>query len=209
MPSIRQRTVRLSGKSQLLFLYLLYQSMNESVPMSKAELSQRLGKSAMSTTRAVQELSDLGLIRIEESGRRHHVVPTCSGDALYKKAKPYLIDPVKKRVFVKLEGLPDDLPLSGESALAKRSMLNPPRITCRAIDKETYKELRDWNDIERADPTWRAKRDFIELEIWKYDPRLLARHGIVDVVSLAASLSERHDERVELAVEEMLEAYSW
>lgn len=43
------------------------------------------------------------------------------------------------------------------------------------------------------------------LELWKYDPKVLADHAGVDVISLSLSLRENSDERIEKSVEEMME----
>ena len=42
------------------------------------------------------------------------------------------------------------------------------------------------------------------MELWRYDPKMLASDGYVDRLSLALALSDDNDERVEEAVEEML-----
>ncbi len=43
-----------------------------------------------------------------------------------------------------------------------------------------------------------------EIQLWKYDPTILDKSGIVDSLSLAMTLKDKPDERVESAVEEML-----
>ena len=96
--------------------------------------------------------------------------------------------------------------MAGEHALATHSVLNSPTIECRAISRKTYKSI---ENIEEVDPAWSSRRDYIQLEVWKYDPKPLSRYGGVDVISLALSLRENADERVEQAVEEMLEGYTW
>ena len=202
-----RRTVsKLSPASQSLLLYLVYRG--EAAPLKKVELANRLGVSAMNITRAVQELASLGLVETQKVGRSDLVLPTGSGAALYEKAKAYLIDPVQKRVFVKWKHELDALPLSGESALAERTMLNPPSVVCRAIDRRAYKQYQE-SGLELIDPAWYSGADYIELEVWKYDPGLLAENGVVDVVSLAASLANNQDERIEIAVEEMVEEHKW
>jgi hypothetical protein len=50
-------------------------------------------------------------------------------------------------------------------------------------------------------------RLLVELQLWKYDPRVLAKDSTVDVLSLAMCYVDDPDERVEEAVEEMLEEY--
>lgn len=204
--SERKLVSKLSPSSQFLLLYLLYHS--EAEPLKKVELSKRLGVSAMNITRAVQELMSLDLVKTQKTGRSDLVFPAGSGAALYEKAKPYLIDPVQKRVFVKQKHELDALPLCGESALAERTMLNLPLVSCRASDKKEYKRLLE-NDLELVDPAWYSGTDYMELEIWKYNPELFAEKGMVDVVSLAASFATHQDERIEIAVEEMMEEHKW
>lgn len=202
----RKVVSKLSPASQSLLLYLLYRG--GVTPLKKVELANRLGVSAMNITRAVQELVSLGLVETQKVGRSDLVLPAGSGAALYEKAKPYLIDPVQKRVFVKWKHEFDALPLSGESALAERTMLNPPSVACRAIDRRAHKQYQE-SGLELVDPAWYSGADYIELEVWKYDPGLLAESGMVDVVSLAASFANNQDERIEIAVEEMMEAHKW
>ena len=195
---------KFSSAAQHLFLFLLYQKSADA--MSKAELGRRLKLPAMNITRAVQELQALGIVRSEKAGRCDYVSPLYAGKALYQKAAPYLISPVQKRVFVGFAYEFLKLPLSGESALADRTMLSPSSVTCRAIGRREFKEL---ERVVIVDPAWCSDEEYLELEVWKYPPQSLACDGVVDVVSLAASLSHNKDERVELAVEEMLEAYKW
>jgi len=202
----RRVVSKLSPASQSLLLYLLYRG--EATPLKKVELANRLGVSAMNITRAVQELASLGLVETQKVGRSDLVLPVGSGAVLYEKTKPYLIDPVQRRVFVKWKHELDALPLSGESALAERTMLNPTSVACRAIDRRAYKQYQE-SGLELIDPAWYSGADYIELEVWKYDPGLLAENGMVDVVSLAASLANNQDERIEIAVEEMVEAHKW
>lgn len=202
----RKVVSKLSPASQSLLLYLLYRG--GVTPLKKVELANRLGVSAMNITRAVQELASIRLVETQKVGRSDLVLPVGSGAALYEKAKPYLIDPVQKRVFVKRKHELDALPLSGESALAERTMLNPPLVACRAIDRRAYKQYQE-SGLELVDPAWYSGADYIELEVWKYDPGLLAEDGMVDVVSLAASLVNNQDERIEIAVEEMVEEHKW
>lgn len=204
--SERKVISKLSASSQFLLLHLLYHSENAS--LKKVELSKRLGVSAMNITRAVQELVSLALVKSQKSGRSDYVIPVRSGKQLYEQARPYLIDPVQKRVFVKQCDVFHDLPLSGEAALAERTMLNMPSVACRAVGRKEYKRLQE-NGLEYIDPAWHSGADYMELEVWKYDPGRFALGGAVDVVSLAASFANHEDERIEIAVDEMMEAYQW
>lgn len=204
--SERKRVSRLSVASQCLLLFLLYHGI--ATPLKKVQLSEHLGVSAMHITRAVQELLSLELVTVQKAGRSEYVIPVCTGMQLYEKARPYLINPVQKRVFVKIQNELLKLPLSGESALAERTMLNMPAVSCRAIDRKNYKQWREFG-LKELDPAWYSGADYLELEIWKYDPDLFDYAGAVDVVSLAASFANQSDERIEMAVEDMMEGYPW
>ena len=47
------------------------------------------------------------------------------------------------------------------------------------------------------------------VELWKYDPQLFVKNGMVDPVSLAMSLCDMEDERVEGELERYMEEYAW
>lgn len=204
MKSVKTAPERFSPAAQLILLYLIYEPNVQ--PIRKVDLAKRLELSAMNVTRAVQELETLDLATVEKSGRSDYVSAVDSGKALYEKALPYMIDPVQKRVYVQNKADFEGTPLAGESALAERSMLASPAAVCRAISRKEFKQL---EGIEEIDPAWSNSRDYIRLELWKYDPQPLAVYHAVDVISLALSLRENTDERVEQAVEEMLEGYKW
>ena len=204
MPEQKKLT-HLSAGAQFLLLHLLYQKTAE--PMSKVGLSRQIGTSGMNVTRGVQELSNAGLVKTERTGRCDYVSLLYFGRQAYEKASPYLTSPVLKCIFVKGGDDSLELPLSGETALAEMTMLNPPAVTCKAIGKRQYRDIQ--NSLELVDPAWSIAQDYTELEIWKYDPQPLARRNLVDVISLAVSLSAQTDERVQLAIDEMLEGYKW
>ena len=201
-----RQITKLSAISQCLLLFLLYY--DNILPLKKSELSRQLNVSAMHITRAVQELLSLELVTIRKSGRSEYVLPAYTGKQLYESARPFLIDPVWKRVFVRPCPALLESPLSGESALSERSMLNPPAVQSRAVDRKTY---RQWHEsgLEEIDPAWYSGSGYLVLEIWKYDPALFASACLVDVVSLMASFADHSDERVEMAIDEMMEAMVW
>ena len=195
---------KLSPAAQLILLHLIYGPAGEFA--RKVDLAKQLNISQMNVTRAVQELTALELVTVKKAGRCDLVSADEAGKALYEKALPYMIDPVQKRFHVRKDRDFTGLPLAGEYALATHSILNGPPIECRAISRKEYKGL---EGIEEIDPAWSSRQDYIQLELWKYDPKPLARYSGVDVISLALSLRGNQDERVEQAVEEMMEGYTW
>lgn len=202
--AVKEPPKKLSPAAQLVLLYLIYEPIVQ--PVRKVDLAKGLELSAMNVTRAVQELEALELVTVEKIGRSDYVSTVEFGKALYEKALPYMIDPVQKRLYVRKSEEFAELPMAGEYALATHSMLNEPQIECKAISRKKYKGL---DGIEEIDPAWSNSRDYIQLELWKYDPQPVDVYHVVDVISLALSLREIKDERVEQAVEEMMEGYKW
>lgn len=77
-------------------------------------------------------------------------------------------------------------------------MLNPSKINFFATNK-----ISKWNNI--AENYLQDSQTQVALELWRYDLHKLSSCGAVDVLSLALALKEDPDERVEAAIEEMLE----
>lgn len=204
MKSVKAVPEKLSPSAQLVLLHLIYEPTVQ--PVRKVDLARRLELSAMNVTRAVQELEALELVTVEKAGRSDYVSAVDSGKTLYEKALPYMMDPVQKRIYVQNKADFEGTPLAGESALAERSMLASPSIVCRAISRKEYKQL---SGVEEIDPAWSNSPDYIQLELWKYDPKVLADNTGVDIISLSLSLRENSDERIEQSVEEMMEGHKW
>ena len=202
----RKEIVRFTPASQFLLLYFLYH--RNSAPLTKVQLSKQLEISPMSVTRSVQELSQIGLVHEERAGRSDYISSVCTGRELYERARPYLIDPVQKRIYAARTNNLLTLPLCGESALCERTMLNMPPVPSRAIGRKAFAGQMEAK-LQRVDPAWSAESDYMELQVWKYDPIPYAEAGTVDVVSLAASFGTHQDERIEMSVDEMLEGYHW
>lgn len=201
MPTATPTAGKLSAASQLILLILIYTHGT----MNKTTLAERAGVSKMTVTRSIKELLSARLVVSEKTGSSDHVRAAAEGKEIYELAKPFLISPVRKRVFVRrCEGL-ELFPLAGISALSKETMLNPAGTVCRAIWSRRFSELAE---PEVVDPNW-VTDSCTELEVWRYSPEILAQDGCVDVISLALSLKNDHDERVEQALYDLLEGYRW
>lgn len=189
--------------TQALFLYMLYKSNGE--PVMKKDAADYIGITRTSITRASDQLAAMGLISQKKSGRENYMTASEQGIEYYEKARPYLITPLQKTIVTAQDNEYDSLFLSGESALAKHSMLNEPPIPARAV----YKSMVDADKIPEEDIRWNEKGKAVNLELWKYDPSLFSSEGTVDPVSLAMCYQDNEDERIENAIEEYLEGYKW
>lgn len=108
-----------------------------------------------------------------------------------------MLNPVKRTVYIPKELMETDLLESGYSALAERSMLNAPNIKCYATER-----VSQWKDVMTS--SLQDSQVQVAVEMWRYNPRKLSTRNIVDELSLVLALREDADERVEEAVEEML-----
>jgi len=48
-----------------------------------------------------------------------------------------------------------------------------------------------------------------EFELWRYDPTLLANTDKVDSLSLVLSFQDNPDERIQMAVDDVLRKFPW
>ena len=75
-----------------------------------------------------------------------------------------------------------------------------------AMDKKRLKEIPQEAIVK---PQFVLGNDYVEIELWKYNPSAYMADGMVDIVSLVQSLKDVDDERVEMQIEEVMEEYRW
>ena len=184
----------LMPSSQLLFFSYLIQGERE---MYSNGFAKRLGFSDMQISRSVKQLTTLGLMNMKKDGVRIVISGAKPHNSLYELAKPHLLDPVRKRIYVDYEEVPGGLLLSGLSALSKVSMLNSPETNTYAF----YGKLSDLRGTNKLID----QSTQVEVEVWQYNPLLLSsNHETVDTLSLCTSMRNLDDERIDKAIDELL-----
>lgn len=185
--------------TQLVFLELLYMESGKTVPKSK--LAQKLNLTKTSITRATRQLEAMGLLVQTKIGTEISVERNLTRRVYYEKAKEHLINPIQKNITIKRQDNLKDTYIAGESALSLLSELNPPRIEECAI----YKGLKNIDGFVAADVRYEDPDKCITVQMWKYDPALLAVDGHVDLISLICTFENNNDERIEMCVDDLLE----
>lgn len=204
--SIRKKSSKLSPSAQMLLLAkLLGKLRNET--WTATVLAGCLDSNKMNMSRAIDDLEGHEIIETRTEGREKQVHFKMSGRELWEKAKPVLRSPVQNHVFVENVDLPLGS-IAGLSALSGQSMLVEPSRQVRALTNKEWKALQKEAGL-RIIPKASADMAPIELEIWKYDPRRLTEGEYVDPLSLYLSLEDTQDERVEAALDDLLEAMQW
>ncbi len=191
----------LSIASQLILLIVLDQGIKE---FRQIDMQKLLCSSPMKVSRAVNELAAFELLKKSSKGREHVYSVESSMSQLYERSSEFLENPVSRTIYIKETDLPDNLPLAGETALSHYSMLNPPNVNCYAMWRTEFNKT----GLTTVDPNWEKER-YVKLELWSYDPKLLSANGYIREIPLRLSLKDETDERVEGAIEEMMENYKW
>jgi DNA-binding MarR family transcriptional regulator len=190
----------LSGPAQLLILaYLQDESFNV---QTSGSLAARLGYSAMSLSRAVEELIRFELCTYKRNGREKIVEFAENRLELWQKSQRYL-NPVKEDMQVQLRIEPvEQYRLAGLNALEKISMINADVIPTYATHWSKYNLIKR-KKIEHPDGI------LMNLQSWRYNPAILSRSECVDPLSLYLSLKNSTDERVQIALEEIIRGMQW
>lgn len=197
-------TEQISPTAQFLLLAILQGRALDGLNLT--ELADELHVSIMSISRALDELEALQLAKAHHVGRQRRLHMTLNGRELWEKAKPKLQSPVRKVRVISAMSDDEIGPLAGTSALARYTMLAPPRIETRAVLAASWKSLQAQRSLR---PATAFDDERVEVQTWTYDPWILAQNGIVDRLSLYLSVREDPDERVTQAAEELLEAIAW
>jgi DNA-binding MarR family transcriptional regulator len=173
---------------------------------SLTQLADRYQVAIMSMSRAFDELEALELARPHRVGRQRRLSLRFGGGDLWRAVEGRLQSPVRKTRYV-TGNLPlNEAVLAGESALARYTMLNEPRIECRAAPAAAWKRMARHHGLETA---WAYDEHRVEVQTWAYDPQVLSDNEVADRLSLYLSARHDADERVAQAADHLLEPFGW
>ncbi len=201
---VREEFPTFSPSTQVVVLYALLRDAGQMLVPS--EMAPRLGYSAMTMTRAFDELETASLAEVTVRGRERCLRFNGARKEIWEKAQPFLRSPVNKRMFIRRTGGEEGAIRAGLTALAHYSMLTAPDYTTYALSREDWKALRHRHkiiEVPAQDP------DASEIEVWWYPPTLFSERSIVDPLSLYLSLKADRDELTEAALEEMMGKFKW
>lgn len=153
------------------------------------ELRKLMRMPSSSVSRSLDELSRRGLITKAKEGREIAVSRKLEKNVLLKDAFPYLVSPVVRVFFARTSNLLASLPLAGESALSKRSMIGEPAIERRAVARKNLGDF-EFDEVQEGEL---PDAETTQIQVWSYDP-LAAGQESIDNVSLALSLVGDDDE---------------
>lgn len=204
----KQHRKKLLPSAQFILLYKILYQKDKIEQKNFKELAEKFGYTQMAITKAIENLKYHELCRVE-GGKEKNILFDREIPELWRDALPLMNSPVLKTVYV------DEIPrkpflyMSNVSALPEYSNISPGRQEYYAIDKHLFYSLQrtdHWKNLNEEEGPYC-------LEIWKYDPAKLAE-GIteernVDPLSLYLSLKDTQDERIDMALDNIIEKNIW
>ncbi|MEE1366320.1 MAG: hypothetical protein UHE93_06535 [Muribaculaceae bacterium] len=197
---------RLTPVAQYILLYHLQIESLEG--LSARNMSNLFPYSYESITLGLTCLSDLGLCRKVSEGAKSKIIRFSEkGKELWDKAADYLIDPVEKRIYCDYLATKKKFVKCSINALSHYTRLNPDNSEMLMMSKRefhdliTEKSLHNMNEFDGN----------VMIEIWRYPVVSLlgSDNEWVDRLSLAISLREDDDPRVEGELERLINETEW
>ena len=193
---------RFSPATQVVLIYWLLGRIKGA--MTPLELSKQLGYSNMTMSRTLDELEGSKIAQVERIGRERLVTFQRDCKTIWQEALPKLRNPVSRTIRIATKNLDKwDLLPAGLTALSNHSMLSETAYPEYSLSRDTWKimEKTGVEEIPVEEP------GTCLLQVWCYDPKILKVDGHVDPFSLFLSLKDENDERIEMALEEMIEQF--
>ena len=178
---------------------------------SQKKVALMTGYTAAAISKAMDNLKNLGLIDIIGTKDKSISFLKEKRELWEEVLERNLVrDPVNKRIFV--DEIPHGISMfqTNLPALSVYTDINPGPRRYFAIDNNDLNTLKGSNALVNPND----QEGEICLEIWRYNPRriwgdLLSMKEAVDPLSLYLSLRESKDERIEMALDQVIGEFRW
>lgn len=188
--------------SQFLILYHLLVDTVEK--KSLKQLGQEIGYTAMTVTRAVNELTEKGICDFVK-GKEKLLIFNISKRNLWDESLKYMINPIKRIDFADVIINKDSFKKSSINALAHYTDISDDDRHYFAISEKNYNRLINTNSIKGVN----TKEGNYTMEIWKYDPVTFTESEFIDPLNLYLTQINNSDERTELALNNLINELQW
>ena len=162
------RSVEALQPSTQLLLFYWYYTCENCIYMNDAV--KALKCSAMTVTRAFRQLEDTRCFEAGKTGVQKYLKGKSSPDEILHKLEPYLISPLAEIIYLDKDVIQDGIIADTEEGKGYPSY---------AVNKKGF-------DYTGSHELLNAETQS-EIQLWKYDPAILAVNGHVDPLSLALS----------------------
>ena len=160
------------------------------------EIAEIIGASTANITRALRWLVAKGVATVKGS-KPKYLRFRYNGKALWNASLGYMKSPVLKTIRTDMN--PQGL-TCGQNALAEYGMLIEASHEMVAIGPKDYRAIKQDKDSHYGEN---------EIQVWRYDPQILAKDMLVDKLSLFLSMRNSDDERIQKELKTMIEDMIW
>lgn len=190
---------KMAPGTQLVFLYLYYNQNTK--PVNQTQIAKALSLSKTTCSRAVNDLSTSGLITQNTEGTNKLIMPAYEKPEFLKKGYERLKSPVERIIYVKKTIQIENQVTSGIQALAQQSMIGATEHDGSiAISKKAAAKIPA--DIICSEQYFGDFGGFL-VEVWTYDPALLAKQACADDISLLLSMDNNPNERIQMCLDKI------
>ncbi|MCX7044995.1 MAG: hypothetical protein NTX50_05850 [Candidatus Sumerlaeota bacterium] len=171
-----------------------------------SDVASLLGYSAMAVTQAAEQLEAAELVRKTAKGRAKIMEFGAAPGEIWKRALPRLRSPIKRRYLVAQLDTKQPHPLqAGVTALAQSAGIAADSKPVWAMSEKQIRKLLAQGDMSLCP----LEEDMIGvMEGWAYNPSIIAKGPAVDALSLYLTLKDDPDERVQQALERLMEPWT-
>ncbi len=192
----KEYNLEFSVPTQVVFIYILLNDIKET---NARKLLNDLPFSVATINRSLNELVARELLYTVGSNTRK-IYRTIEKNEFWNKGKEFLFNPIAKTYYIKNRH--NEFLMSNELALARLSWsLNDSRLSYYAVTADEIDELDNKMFIEKFNL---FDDEYCVLEQFKYDPKILSNSQYIDVVSLYAQFKDSKDERIQIALDEII-----
>jgi len=196
----KKQITSMQPATQLLLLYHLQVESLEGKNLK--EIAKKTKYNAITVSRVAFYLQNIGLCTLIGT-KNKYLHFSFAGKDLWNISKDLMANPVKKITYMNAWTVPDQMDRSNISALAHYSNINDDETIYFAVNTRYFKFYLKHDVIANQ------KEGKICIEEWKYDPRLLTNSTFVDPLSLYLCFKGSSDERIQMALEQMINNIKW
>lgn len=197
----RELPVSMRPATQLIILYHLQVESLEGTNLKG--IADKLRYDAATITRAAFYLHNAGLCKIEGTKEKYLKFEKTKRE-LWAIAEPEMSTPVNKTQFYTGYTSDQNLKKTNINALAHYTDLNDEQVEFFAM-RPGYGGFIGGVNLKPVD----QMEGNVCIEEWKYDPALLTRTEFIDPLSLYLCFRENKNERIEMALEKLIEQIQW
>ena len=200
----RKELVSLSPSAQLMVLHHLQKTSLEGVPFSI--IANRLGYTQKTVSLIASELKELGICQYQQIDSKTKSLKFNPDNKreLWERVLPYLRSPIHKVLYLYPEDVREmELCNAYDNALAHYTDIIDVPQKSYAIDKRR---------VSINSFPMKSETNFMEavrLELWKYNPWVLAEEGVVDPLSMYLCYLNDDNERVAGELSRLVDRVLW